>query len=174
MDGVRDDLRYKNEKLDQSCRTIFNLEQQIIQYARMYKQSKVEIDIKKDEIHFLSYPKDPEVISMDERLARYIERQENAVKSKYRHRPTYEEILIKNQQPDLTRPLAFYNSFVSLNALQQEKVGEEILVTYYKGMIEDLILANESLKAEIEEIKLQLHEDTAEKRRLLEERERMK
>lgn len=60
--------------------------------------------------------------------------------------------LIAKRSPDLSRPFGFYSGYIGLSSMQQESVAEQIIVTYYKCIITDLIEANEHLKSQVEEI----------------------
>ena len=57
--------------------------------------------------------------------------------------------------------------------MQQENIAENMVVTYYKCIIDDLVEANEHLKAEVEEIERQMCNESSERRRVQEEKDNL-
>ena len=70
---IKEDLRFKNEKLKHSCATIFKQEKKITELVTRYQFAKLETDIKNDEIQFYSWPDTPDILPLNMRIERYID-----------------------------------------------------------------------------------------------------
>lgn len=118
------------------------MEYKLAEYARHYNFKGLRMDLKQDELMDLSFNNHPDLLPLDDRLVKAHEELKLGL-LKFDKNP------LLNITPSLMKPLAFYNSYVTISALDREAIANDNVLSYYKCVIQDLSEENAHLKSQL-------------------------